>query len=126
MIDLSPSGLHVAIVLDDLRAVDHHLSVGRWPSLLVVTRRASIQLDPADGLTRTAAALITGRLLREVFRWDAAIRGQNANTYVHRAVTGGADHTPPPGQAPGPPVLEDNGGAPVSLPLDGATARGRR
>ena len=126
MIDLSPSGLHVAIVLDDVRAADHHLSVGRWPSLLVVTRRASIQLDPADGLTPAAAALITGRLLQEVTRWDAAIRGHNAATHAHRALTGGTDHTPPPGEAPGPPVLEDNGGAPVSLPLDGATARGRR
>ena len=126
MIDLSPSGLHVAIVLDDLRAAGHHLSVGRWPSLLVVTRRASIQLDPADGLTQAAAALVTGRLLREVTRWDAAIRGHNAATYVQPAVTGGTDHTPPPGEAPGHPVVQDKGGAPVSPPLDGATARGRR
>ncbi len=91
MIDLSASGLHVAIVLDDLRAADHHLSVGRWPSLLVVTRRASIQLDPADGLPRSAAALITGRLLREVTRWDAAIRGGSVTGCVQSsaAVIGG-------------------------------------
>ncbi len=125
MIDLSPSGLHVAIVLDDLRAVDHHLSVGRWPSLLVVTRRASIQLDPADGLTRTAAALITGRQLQEVTRWDAAIRGHNATTHVHRAVTGGPDHAASPWEVPVAPVLHDKA-EPVSPPLDGATARGRR
>lgn len=125
MIDLSPSGLHVAIVLDDLRAAGHHLSVGRWPSLLVVTRRASIQLDPADGLTAAAAALITGRLLREVTRWDAAIRGHNATTYVHRAVTGGPDHPVSPWEAPVAPVLHDKA-EPVSPPLDGATARGRR
>ena len=126
MIDLSPSGLHVAVVLDDLRAVDHHLSVGRWPSLLVVTGRASLQLDPADGLTRAAAALITGRLLREVTRWDAAIRGHNATADVHHAVIGGAEHTASPREAPGHPEVQHQGGAPVNPPFDGAPARGRR
>lgn len=109
MIDLSPSGLHVAIVLDDLPVVDHHLIVGRWPSLLVVTGRASLQLDPADGLTPTAAALITGRLLREVTRWDAAIRGHSAAADVHRAVTAAADFAAPPWEAPGAPVMQDQG-----------------
>lgn len=125
MIDLSPSGLHVAIVLDDVRAVDHHLIVGRWPSLLLVTGRASLQLDPADGLAPTAAALITGRLLREVTRWDAAIRGHHAAADVPRGMTAAGSHTAPPPEAPGAPVLHDQGNL-ASPRLDGATARGRR
>jgi len=46
MIDLSPSGLHVAIVLDDLRAAGHHLSVGRWRACW------SSPAAPASSLTR--------------------------------------------------------------------------
>ncbi|CAN5277292.1 hypothetical protein BH20ACT5_BH20ACT5_08870 [soil metagenome] len=73
-IDLSSSRMHIAIVLDRLQAADHHQIVGRWPSLLIVTEKASVQLDPASGLTCAQAALMSGRLLREVARWDAAIR----------------------------------------------------
>lgn len=74
MIELSSSRMHVAILLNRLRAIDHHQIVGRWPSLLVATESASLQLDPAGGLTREEAALISGRLLREVIRWDESIR----------------------------------------------------
>jgi len=74
MIRLSSSRMHVAILLDRLHAADHHQIVGRWPSLLVVTENASLQLDPASGLTRAQATLISGRLLREVARWDESIR----------------------------------------------------
>jgi len=74
VIELSTSRMHVAILLDRLYAADHHQIVGRWPSLLVVTENASLQLDPASGLTRAQATLISGRLLREVVRWDESIR----------------------------------------------------
>ncbi len=163
MTDLSTSELHVAVLLGGLRAADHHISVGGWPSLLVVTDRVSLQLDPAEWLTRSEASRISGRLLSEVMRWDACIRGRNdialeersatdpadgltttgrplrgvtgwdaptrgqsATTYVQRAVTDGADHRSPTGEAPGPPVVHHQGGAPVSPPPDSAPARGRR
>ncbi|MGI8614532.1 MAG: hypothetical protein ACR2KL_11400 [Nocardioidaceae bacterium] len=74
MIELSSSRMHVAILLTRLQAIDHHPIVGRWPSLLMATDSASLQLDPAGGLTRAQAALISGRLLREVIRWDESIR----------------------------------------------------
>ena len=74
MIELSTSRMHVAIVLDRLHATDHHQIVGRWPSLLVVTENASLQLDPASGLTRAQATFISSRVLHQVARWDEAIR----------------------------------------------------
>jgi len=66
MIELSTSRMHVAIVLDRLHATDHHQIVGRWPSLLVVTENASLQLDPASGLTPEQATFISSRVLRQV------------------------------------------------------------
>ncbi len=35
---------------------------------------ASLQLDPASALTRAQATFISRRLLRQVARWDEAIR----------------------------------------------------
>ena len=58
MIELSTSRMHVAILLDRLHAADHHQIVGRWPSLLVVTENASLQLDPAPRLTRAGDAYL--------------------------------------------------------------------
>ena len=74
IIGLQTSGTHVALILDRLRAVDHHQIVGCWPSLLIVTSTASLQLDPSAGLSGAQATLISGRLLRQVARWDQAIR----------------------------------------------------
>ncbi len=39
--DLSQSSTHIALTVDGLRAVDHLPILGRWPSLLIVTARAS-------------------------------------------------------------------------------------
>ncbi len=93
MIELSTSRMHVAILLDRLHAADHHQIVGRWPSLLVITENASLQLDPASGLTRAQATLISGLLLRAVARWDESIRrccstapGQRAELLQERRV----------------------------------------
>lgn len=85
MIDLSTSGLHVGVLLGGLRAVDHHLILGAWPSLLIVTDRVSLQLDPARWLDRSQAADMSGRLLREVTRWDASIRDDGAIRYAQRS-----------------------------------------
>ncbi len=72
--DLSATRIHVAMTLDRLRAVGHHPIIGAWPSLLVVTSTASLQLDPANGLSSEEALRISGRLLLEVTRWHEAIR----------------------------------------------------
>jgi len=72
--DLSATQIHVALTLDRLRAVGHHPIIGAWPSLLLVTSSASLQLDPADGLSAAQAMRISGRLLIEVTRWHASIR----------------------------------------------------
>jgi len=77
VIELSTSRMHVAILLDRLHAADHHQIVGNWPSLLIVTSNASLQLDPAPGLTRAQATCISSRLLHQVARWDEAIRHGN-------------------------------------------------
>ncbi len=75
MIDLCTSQMHAANVLDRPYAADHHQILGRWPRLLTVTEDASLQLDPASGLTRAQATLTSGRPLREVARWNASISG---------------------------------------------------
>ena len=80
MIELSTSRMHVAILLDRLHAADHHQIVGNWPSLLIVTSNASLQLDPAPGLTRAQATLISSGLLHQVARWDEAIRRCHCTT----------------------------------------------
>jgi len=55
--DLSATRIHVALTLDRLRAVGHHPISGAWPSLLLVTSSASLQLDPAKRpLSRTGDA----------------------------------------------------------------------
>ena len=69
MITLSTSRMHVALLLDRLHAADHHQIVGNWPSLLIVTANASLQLDPAPGLTRAQATFSSRRLLHQVARW---------------------------------------------------------
>ncbi len=74
MTDLSASRIHVALTLDRLRAVGHQSIVGVWPSLLVVTSTASLQLDPANGLSGAETTRMSGRLLLEVTRWHEAIR----------------------------------------------------
>jgi len=76
MTELSESRTHVAMSLDQLRAVDHRPIVGCWPSLLVATSTASLQLDPAVGLSCEEAIHISGRLLAEIARWHEAIRRQ--------------------------------------------------
>lgn len=60
MTDLSSSRIHVAMTLDQLRAVDHRPIVGCWPSLLVATSTASLQLDPAVVLSCEEAIHISG------------------------------------------------------------------
>ncbi len=84
MIKLSTSRMHVAILLDRLHAADHHQIVGNWPSLLIVTSNASLQLDPAPGLTRAQATLISSRMLYQVARWDEAIRRCNSTAVDQR------------------------------------------
>ena len=84
MITLSTSRMHVAILLDRLHAADHHQIVGNWPSLLIVTSNASLQLDPAPGLTRAQATCISSRLLHQVARWDEAIRRCNSTAVDQR------------------------------------------
>ncbi len=74
MTDLSATRIHVALTLDRLRAVGHHPIIGAWPSLLLVTSSASLQLDPASGLSAAQAMRISGRLLIEVTRWHESIR----------------------------------------------------
>jgi len=74
--DLSATRIHVALTLDRLRAVGHHPIIGGWPSLLLVTSSASLQLDPANGLSAAQAMRISGRLLIEVTRWHESIRHQ--------------------------------------------------
>jgi hypothetical protein len=74
MTELSESRTHVAMTLDRLRAVDHRPIVGCWPSLLLVTSSASLQLDPASDLSAAQAMRISGRLLIEVTRWHESIR----------------------------------------------------
>jgi len=93
MIDLSTSGSHVAVLLDGLRTADHHIIVGGWPSLLVVTDRVSLQLDLAEWLTRSEAAKMSGRLLSEVMRWDASIRGRSVTTSQQPLATVAGDKT---------------------------------
>ncbi len=66
MTDLSATRIHVALTLDRLRAVGQHPIIGAWPSLLLVTSSASLQLDPANGLSAAQAMRISGRLLIEV------------------------------------------------------------
>lgn len=68
--DLSRSSTHIALTVDVLRAADHLTILGRWPSLLIVTARASLQLD----LVGDDPAAITGRLLDHVARWDETVR----------------------------------------------------
>lgn len=70
MPDLSRSSTHIALTVDVLRAADHLAILGRWPSLLIVTARASLQLD----LVGDDPASITGRLLDHVGRWDETVR----------------------------------------------------
>jgi len=84
MIEPSTSRMHVAILLDRLHAADHHQIVGNWPSLLIVTSNASLQLDPAPGLTRAQATLISSRMLYQVARWDEAIRRCNSTAVDQR------------------------------------------
>ncbi len=72
--DLSATRIHVALTLDRLRAVGHHPIIGAWPSLLLVTSSASLQLDPASDLSAAEAMRISGRLLIEVTRWHESIR----------------------------------------------------
>lgn len=72
--DLSATRIHVALTLDRLRAVGHHPIIGAWPSLLLVTSSASLQLDPANGLSAAQAMRISGRLLIEVTRRHESIR----------------------------------------------------
>ena len=74
MTDLSATRIHVALTLDRSRAVGHHPIIGAWPSLLVVTSSASLQLDPANDLSGAQAMRISGRLLIEVTRWHESIR----------------------------------------------------
>ncbi|MBA3279902.1 MAG: hypothetical protein H0U22_14565 [Geodermatophilaceae bacterium] len=76
MTALSATRIHVALTLDRLRAVGHQPIIGAWPSLLLVTSSASLQLDPANGLSAAQAMRITGRLLIEVTRWHESIRRQ--------------------------------------------------
>ncbi len=76
MTELSESRTHVAMTLDQLRAVDHRPIVGCWPSLLVATSTASLQLDPAVVLSCEEAIHISSRLLAEIARWHEAIRRQ--------------------------------------------------
>lgn len=71
MLDLSQSSTHMAVTVDGLRAADHLTILGRWPSLLIVTARASLQLD----LVGDDPFAVTGRLLHRVAKWDEAIRG---------------------------------------------------
>ncbi len=85
MIELSTSRMHVAILLDRLHAADHHQIVGNCPSLLIVTSNASLQLDPAPGLPRAQATLISSRLLHQVARWDEVIRRCNSTGPEQRA-----------------------------------------
>lgn len=84
MIELSTPRMHVAILLDQLHAADHHQIVGRWPSLLIVTENASLQLDPAPGLTRAQLTLVSSWLLYQVVRWDEAIRCCNSTAVDQR------------------------------------------
>ena len=42
MTELFESRTHVAMTLDQLRAVDHRPIIGCWPSLLVATSTASL------------------------------------------------------------------------------------
>ncbi len=70
MVDLSQSSTHIALTVDGLRAADHLTILGRWPSLVIVTVRASLQLD----LVGDEPAVVTGRLLRQVASWDRTIR----------------------------------------------------
>ena len=72
--DLSATRIHVALTLDRLRAVGHHPIIGAWPSLLLVTSSASLQLDPASDLSGAQAMRVSGRLLIEVTRWHESIR----------------------------------------------------
>ncbi len=76
MTDLSATRIHVALTLDRLLAVGHQPIIGAWPSLLLVTSVASLQLDPANGLSGAQAMRISGRLLLEVTRWHESIRRQ--------------------------------------------------
>ncbi len=74
MTDLSASRIHVALTLDRLHAVGHEPILGCWPSLLVVTSSASLQLDPAASLSGAEVTHISGRLLVAVTRWHEVIR----------------------------------------------------
>lgn len=75
MPDLSHSTTHIALTMDGLRAADHLPILGRWPSLLIVTARASLQLD----LVGDDPAAVTGCLLRQVADWDNTIRRMSSS-----------------------------------------------
>ncbi len=74
MTDLSASRIHVTLTLDRLHATGHEPILGCWPSLLVVTSSASLQLDLAASLSAAEVTHISSRLLAEVTRWHEAIR----------------------------------------------------
>lgn len=74
MPDLSASRIHVALTLDHLLAAGHEPILGCWPSLLVVTSSASLQLDPATSLSGAEVTHVSGRLLVAATRWHEAIR----------------------------------------------------
>ena len=87
MTDLSATRIHVALTLDRSRAVGHHPITGAWPSLLVVTSSASLQLDPANDLSGAQAMRISGRLLIEVTRWHESIRRHAPSRTTARRLT---------------------------------------
>lgn len=70
---LSASRIHVALTLDRLRAVGHQPILGCWPSFLVVTTSASLQLYPAASLSGAEVTHISGRFLAEVAHWHEAM-----------------------------------------------------
>ncbi len=80
---LSPSRIHVALTLDRLLAVGHGPIVGCWPSLLVVTSTASLQLDPAAHLSSEEIVNISSQLLTKVARWHSALRRQGRSARLN-------------------------------------------
>ncbi len=80
---LAASRIHVALTLDRLQAVGYEPILGCWPSLLVVTSSASLQLDPAASLSGAEVTHISGRLLAEVARWHKAIRCHPSTVAAH-------------------------------------------
>lgn len=71
---LGASCIHVALTLGRLLAVGHEPIIGCWPSLLVVTSTASLQLDPAADLSRDEVAHMSSQLLTEITRWHASLQ----------------------------------------------------